>query len=361
MLVALSIVLFLGVITFAFLPTVQDKQRVARGASLVQGWLAIAKNLAIRDGAPRGVRLRGVNNTSNLITSCQHVEQPDDLFQGGSITIIGVHATTGYDQTGTAPDGVPNSYTYDLLGASGVDFCGGFKAPSDPPGPFDPTSTANWPIQAGDYIDFKGGVTPSVLKFVVANTSPPPNPYHPVSDHLHATAQWASPTGYDASSTSPPPPPETPPATALTSYAIVRQPRLRVGSPSLDLPDNVAIDLSTNTSYGSALPVNSATNNIEIVFSPAGQVMGLGSGADKIQIWLRDTSADSTTSVSASPPLDPTKTFLGDQVIVTVFVRTGAISANTVDTTLDGLPHGVTGQQYKDPYAFTRDGRSSGL
>jgi hypothetical protein len=142
----------------------------------------------------------------------------------------------------------------------------------------------------------------------------------------------------------------------------VRQPRPRVGAAPLALPENVAIDVSTNSAYGSPLPLNSATGNIEILFSPAGQVMGLGSGSDKIQLWLRDTSADSTANVvmTPGPQLDPNATFQGDQVLVTVYVRTGAIAANTVNTTLDNGNPGPL-QKYVDPYAFTKDGRSSGL
>jgi hypothetical protein len=136
----------------------------------------------------------------------------------------------------------------------------------------------------------------------------------------------------------------------------VRQPRVRQGSPSLDLPENVAIDLRTNatyTTFGSALPVNSATQNVEILFGPSGGVIGLGSGNDKIQLWLRDTSMDATTS-----PLNPNATFLGDQILVTVYVRSGFISANPVDTTMTTT---APPYQYVDPYAFTRDGKSSGL
>src|SRR5260221_9742621 len=47
MLVVMGLLLLLGAITFKFLPTVQEKQRVARGASLLQGWLATARNLAL--------------------------------------------------------------------------------------------------------------------------------------------------------------------------------------------------------------------------------------------------------------------------------------------------------------------------
>jgi prepilin-type N-terminal cleavage/methylation domain-containing protein len=329
MLVALSIVLFLGAITVTFLPTVQEKQRVARGASLLQGWLATAKNLAIRDGAPRGVRIRGkANASSNLITSCQYVEQPDDLFQGGSLSLS---APGAYDAT-------TNTYPYTLTG-TGVDFQGGFDA----------TDPTKWPIQPGDFLEISGLTPSATLRFLS------------VTDSTHATVAWES-SGFD-DPTTPPGPPSNPPAsqtlfTNKSIYTIIRQPRVRVGTAPLDLPESVAIDVSTNTTYQGQIPAkNPVTQNVEILFSPAGQVIGLGSGADKIQLWLRDTSADSTANVVMTPALDPNATFQGDQVLVTIYVRTGSIAASTVNTVLNG----ATPQQYADPYAFTRDGRSSGL
>jgi hypothetical protein len=118
----------------------------------------------------------------------------------------------------------------------------------------------------------------------------------------------------------------------------------------LSLPDNVAVDLSTNATYAAAPQPTSG--NIDIMFSASGSVMTLGM-TDKLQLWLRDTSLDPT-----APPLDPTATFQGEQVLVTIYARSGEVTAQTIDTTIDTS---VSPNRYLSPYAFTQDGRGSGL
>jgi prepilin-type N-terminal cleavage/methylation domain-containing protein len=330
MLVVLGLILFISALTYAFMPSVQEKQRVARGASLLQGWLAVAKNMAIRDGAPRGVRLSNgalVNGQLPPVTALQYIEQPDDFFQGGQVSVT-QRLVLGLPVPGTVIPGNPSSFVFDITAVPNgpIDFYGGFAQ----------TNPALFPIQVGDYLEI--GSPPQVFRVTGF-----PNPL-------------TAPPGLSLVSEANNPPNSNVPNTG--SYRFVRQPRVREGQASMDLPADVALDLTPNSiaQYANALPTNAFTGNIEILFSPAGAVIGPGSGNDKIQLWLRDTSVD------APPP--PNNTFNGDVILVTVYVRSGLIAANPIDPTLlqPGDPgYNPTTPTYRDPYAFTRDGRASGL
>src|SRR5260370_1288946 len=64
---------------------------VAQGGALLQGWLDIAKQRALRDQAPRGLRLYVSSDPNllaqvgNIVTEAQYIDQPDD-FTGGTFT-----------------------------------------------------------------------------------------------------------------------------------------------------------------------------------------------------------------------------------------------------------------------------------
>jgi hypothetical protein len=168
------------------------------------------------------------------------------------------------------------------------------------------------------------------------------------------------------------------------------------GENPLQLPQNVAIDLSTslapNTTitpalpsfpgqYGNiptqtagASPLNLTLNYIDILFMPSSPASALGGsnsvGATglsatmtvvqtdpsgiiyttqlpnaKLLLWVRDVTQDASSST------------VGEQTLVTLYCRTGFIAAHPVDTT--AATSGTNA--YSDPYSFTRDGRSSGM
>src|SRR5262249_59426198 len=58
-------------------------QRTSRGADQVQGWLFIAKQRALRDGAPRGIRLIRDTDNPNWVKELMYIERPLDLTFGG--------------------------------------------------------------------------------------------------------------------------------------------------------------------------------------------------------------------------------------------------------------------------------------
>ena len=114
LLVVIALIMVLGGIAVMFVPRIEEGQRAARGASLLQGWLNIAKQRALRDQQARGLRLYV---SGGIVTDCQYLDQPDD-FTGGTLT-----ATAG-------------SNTVTIT----ADLSGGFA------------NSSLWPVQPGDYL-----------------------------------------------------------------------------------------------------------------------------------------------------------------------------------------------------------------
>src|SRR5437868_12262286 len=81
MLVAITVILVLVVIAVAILPTLNNYQKTTKASGLVQEWLLTAKQRALRDQVPRGVRLLEDLST-HLVHSLQYIEQPPDFSVG---------------------------------------------------------------------------------------------------------------------------------------------------------------------------------------------------------------------------------------------------------------------------------------
>jgi prepilin-type N-terminal cleavage/methylation domain-containing protein len=337
MLVVLTIILILAALSVALIPTVGEKQRVGNGASQLQSWLAYARMIALRDKVPTGIRLLPpaqplVNQVGfTLMTQVQYIQQPDPL-SGGYVT-LGVQQGQPPGTSTLGPPAPP------LPGPP--DFYGGFGAA---PQQF-------WAVQPGDYLEISGSSSVFVVLALVPNKKTNP----PTCNQLIVAGQPVT--------TIPPTP----------DYKIVRQPRPKAGEGVLSLPDNVAIDLTTNLTYPwySANPpqLNPLTQTMDILFAPNGSISNSTSGNDMIQLWLRDRSED---LFGPAPPLPPQKpvpgtayyaTFSGEQALVTIYVRTGMVAGNRIDMTLDPQPQApyTNTVRYLHPYSYTNDGGPSGL
>ncbi len=235
LLVVISLMLVLAAVAVMFWPGVSDSQRAAQGAASLQGWLNIAKQRALRDQAPRGVRLylTTVNGIANFVVEAQYIEQPDD-FTGGN-----------YSTDATDP-------SLKTLNFTGVNFYG--SVPADP---------TTWSVQAGDYFeDFNGTV-------------------HQITAVATATKlTLASGLPFAVSNS--------------TTYRIFRAPRVS-SDEKLLMPANIAVDLNTcNTtyaSYTSPLTIDSSGNYVDIFFAPSGNVIGDQGSKDIVNLWVRDITA----------------------------------------------------------------------
>ncbi len=307
LLVVISILLALTGIVVLFFPSMQEQARAARGAAMLQGWLQVAKTRALRDQAPRGLRLL---ISGNLVTQAQYIEQPDDFFGGLNSDILVANPT---DPPGNNPISVVKFYP-----------------PSPLPVPYNPINLSN--IQTGDYLEVGGGGEVHSINGVGANslTLNSPIPY-PILNN---------------------------PGTLSSNYRIIRAPRL-ADDEILQLPTDVGIlttvELFPPTPINPVTPTsrlvnigisslnnihkNLAGNNIDIMFAPSGSVLpALGAvvsnpiNYDTICLWVRD--------ITAASPL------LGEPTLIGVHVRSGLIVAHPVNPS--------------DYFSFVRDGRSSG-
>ena len=86
LLVVMSLIAVLATMAIVFFPNAATANREANAAQQLQGMLNIAKQRALRDQAPRGLRL-WINTSLPAIQvdECQYTEQPDD-FSGGKIS-----------------------------------------------------------------------------------------------------------------------------------------------------------------------------------------------------------------------------------------------------------------------------------
>jgi prepilin-type N-terminal cleavage/methylation domain-containing protein len=298
LLVVMFLLAFLAGLVFLLVPNLNDQARAPRGAVMLQQWLQIAKNNAMRDRTNWGIRLtvktmpdpNNANATLTVATEAQYIQQPGDF-----VVLPGVANDPGgnplpFRRIYTSPTDATLK-TIVLEGNAGADFSGGF------------TDATQWPVQVGDYLEVNGGLPHQIIA-----------PITPTSLTL------ASPL-----------PAPIPAANPAMNYRIIRAPRVQ-GEDQLQMPADIIIDLGTNTTYGNPLPQDPLTNTIDILFSPSGAVIGRGTSTDSIYLWVRDSTL----------PL-----FLGDNTLVAVQVRTGAVFAFPVNNTAGG-----------DPYAIAKTGRA---
>jgi prepilin-type N-terminal cleavage/methylation domain-containing protein len=299
LLVVMFLLALLAGLVFLLVPNINDQARAPRGAVMLQQWLQIAKNNAMRDRTNWGIRLtvktmpdpNNANVTLTVATDAQYIQQPGDFvvlpgvandLGGNPLPIRRIYTTTN-----------PQTIALEPGPATAADFSGGFGLP--------PSNL--WPVQAGDYLEVNGGL---------------PHQITGLPDTL--TLTLASPL-----------PAAIPQANPVMNYRIIRAPRVQ-GEDQLQMPADIIIDLGTNAAYNNPLPKDPLTNTIDILFSPSGAVIGRGTSTDSIYLWVRDSTL----------PL-----FLGDNTLVAVQVRTGATFAYPVNNAAGG-----------DPYAFAKTGRA---
>ena len=226
LLVVIALIMVLGGIAVMFVPRIEEGQRAARGASLLQGWLNIAKQRALRDQQARGLRLYV---SGGIVTDCQYLDQPDD-FTGGTLT-----AAAG-------------SNTVTIT----ADLSGGFAA-----------NSALWPVQPGDYLLILS--TGLVHQITATNGSNTLTLASPLTYGVNATANYR----------------------ILRAPRVSGEEKLALPQ---NIGINVATNATYAAApFGNALATNS-DGNIDILFAPSGNVIGDQAGTDKIILWVCDTS-----------------------------------------------------------------------
>jgi prepilin-type N-terminal cleavage/methylation domain-containing protein len=339
LMVVIVIIAALAGLAVLLVPQLQDSQRVAKGADTVQGALFMAKQMALRDQQPRGVRLV-VNPADGLVHSLQFIEQPPYYAPTGSF-LMGVQLT--------ADPSNPNNF---------LALTGYFNGPP-PPNNLDffagnpgNNNQSIWPVQPGDYLELIGYNKPDALYLITGVQASGFNgagkgdsltlatslPTNMLPTPLNAgTAQYQSfqyvtlPNGTSL-------------AWRGLPYRIVRGPRAMLGSQPINLPADVVVDVPAATKHalgtncGSQVQADSQTNQVDIMFDSSGKVLRTAGQNGKVILWVYDPTGNPAA---------------GDQTLVTVYTRTGTIASHPVNVNSN-----VGGG---DPYWFVKDGSSSGM
>ena len=306
LLVVMVLILAIAALGIGYVVFGQDNQHSLTGANAVTGALLNAKQRARRDGLPTGIRIlfgTGKDKNGNPVAAfagqIELIQQPEDYNSGQCL----------------GPVAGSNNQQLDF---SGVDFQGGAKYI----GEIDEST-----VQAGDYFVVAGVPTPHRINTVL----------------LDATNNNAPSIKLDS------------PVTILPgqAYNIVRAPRRLPSEDIVQLPPSIVVDDSTvggvelcqNLPRRNLIDMNNPSPGqlvSEIVFAPSGAVVGQGTGADKVLLWVRDPSQATPTS--------------GAPLLVSVQIRTGLISTFPVAPWNGGA---ITPNN--DPFAFAKDGRASGI
>jgi type II secretory pathway pseudopilin PulG len=304
LLVVMSLIVILAALTIAFFPSVASSAREGRAATLLQGWLNLSRQRALRDQSPRGVRLWVKPGTYGgailplVVTECQYIEQPDDF--AGFMKPVSVPGLVEKNTIAQPAGGDPRMIFFNF-GTTAIDLTNGYGV--------GPGFAKYWAVQPGDYLEVNGVGLMHRIEAVLSGTQIQISPAMP-----HLLTQ------------------ETP------NYRIVRLPRA-VGDEMLKLPEGTVIDVETNGAFGAfsnPLPSPSFSNtglieSYDILFAPSGEVISRGVSTDKIHLWVRAPFVDA-----------PTVYFRGDPTLVSVWVRTGFVGAYSPD------------QSTPNPYSLVR-------
>lgn len=315
LLVTISITLLILSLAYLAMPNLQSR-RMVDAADRLTGWLLIAKQTAKSSGLATGVRL--VVSPGGYCTTLQYVQEQADYSPVGVVPPDPTKQRCMCD--GPAPIGVKTvtGQANDPNGVATVTFSSNISG-TVPPGPTTPAMSPA--VQVGDYIQFGNG-----------------GPVYPIaSAPVLNTTNYPSPGNWQVKISIPQSPYNVPADTGTIAFTIIRQPRPMLGENDLVLPEDTAIIMASsgnNPIASSNIPQRSGGTIFEVLFSPSGNVIGQGTGADKIYLLLDDITA---------PP------HAAAPVVVAVNVRTGQIGSFPVDTS------------GSDPFSFAKTGRSSGM
>lgn len=324
---------------------VADSYKTVGGADRLSGWLLIAKNRALRDRVPVGIRLIRDLNNPYVAREAQFVEMPvlwapnqnPDGFALGMANPRSPFVVVKYDQGAGGlrqEDGIPSAASNYGVFVFGIDVTAfdvkvgdllrladlgtlhrieGITALTQAPAWYPAGSPANLypPIGAG-FPAFKLTLAQSVIP-LRANEKYPPSPPNPPM--LLPFGTGAAPAANSQTTVYPA---NYPPIGAANFYrtfffGFFRAARPILGEPLVTLPTEMVVDMTPdrleganpypvyrNPSFGIAtmnpfpapLPANgpppAGLPDVDIIFAPSGQVMFTDSGM--VCLWLRNES-----------------------------------------------------------------------
>ena len=406
LLVVMSLIILLAALALGVSQTgMFGSQKVISAGDRVSGWLLIAKQRAVRDGAPRGVRFFSSPGDPTRFTEAQYIESPEAWVPnpGQETNPTGARIVFSIQWWKSPVPGKPNvvSSTQPTWNAAG-----------DPTGNVNPpkcyyasgtSSGGSWVVSAAVLSDMSEfdqrvsigdsltlpefgknfritGINASVTEVVtIGGVQVPPSAFRELG--LMNTPDFSAAGTEHPSSMTPAQALTRPGSLTTYKFGFQRSPQPLLGEPALQLTGGTAIDyrLSTvanpyKTSFGGAAgPYNPPTSfgvsaiidtasvgglSFDIIFAPSGQV--LNNNAGLICLWVRDTSKG-----VAHPRLDPTTgacdpsvvfDAAGQQALVVLNTKNGLISTQEIIPP----PPGANPTTY-DPYRTAKDGINNGL
>ena len=342
MLLVIGILIVLITLAALFLPNLDRNRGVPNAVTQVEGWIRLSKNQALRDGAPRGIRLIPDPNNPSQCRQLQYIEQPDPLAPKGvtppSATYpnglrIGLVVTTPNPNPAPAPPPYPNplpsTATLVLIN----------PATNQPVSPNDWDDPNNPQILPGDFLELTG--SPSALARIMTPPGPSTNPAFPGGQR----ASFLLDRSIDGTDVNP--------LILTDGFRVIRSPRPLAGEPALDLHKDVYIDFAN--CYPCPVLLNDPNTGLPVTSgSPP-----YGSNYTAYQPWSPNGAIDILFNSNGLVANATTGQLVvavrhvdrpNDMIFVVIYTRTGKVTA---------VP--IFDAQGQDPYAFARDGRSPGL
>lgn len=355
-----------------------DSYKTVGAADRLSQWMLVAKNKALRDRAPRGIRLISDTTNPDFIKEIAYIEQPDPIPSNGPL-LLGSRLTFYYPCRVTQTT-MPANTTYDFDTLTPI----AMGAPAAPAqrGVYLSFTTAQLTefaatVQPNDLISIPE--LRSVLRLGnpthLVNPAVPPGPNTAPNATILLNVQiqslpdlGRSVFSYHNSSTNngaahPSVPQSAQPnpthgTLSVTSFSIIRAPRPVLGEPTQQFPTGMAVDVRTSVPNPApppaTIPVLTSLNppsadpttlNRDILFSPTGEVIGAPEAITCL--LMRDVNLPNCVH-----PLTTDYERAGQMILICVYNKTGAISTQPVN------PPAVPPT---DPYRFARDGINTGL
>ena len=331
-------------------------QRTVSSADRVSGWLILAKQRALRDQRPSGVRFIGKSVGGNLIacTEAQYIETPEPWVPSAAARLVIVRPVNDpYNEPANAPalkiyfastnvndiseliqrvHENDRIVLHDLIAAS-YQITGDDPTEAANPVPNDPGLTgyqfALIPLGSGSLIDLS--------QRLAAGFSPD-------------AGGGATPPGVRKSA-----------VVLQVGIGFQSQPQPVLGEPLLQITDPMMIDArvgdaatssvtSTTIGVNLAIDPSGTSYGFDVIFNPSGQLQAASNSGGVVCLWLRnkDTLRDSTNDVTANPRVGSNFDLAGEQLLVVISTRTGLISTQPVNNGAN-------------PYLFAQDGKNNGV
>ncbi len=302
LLVVMSIIAALGALALMMMPNIANSDATRKGAGEVQAALKISQAMAGTARLPRGVRLLpnlGLGGT--LCTEMQYLESPPVMVADPQVLV----AKPGDPSGVNTPNGPRVEFAYEFVASA---------SPTGPPqGTIVNRHCYIYGLNQDQLSQIGYGATlvlPTLGAWSMLKNNPSNQPYTVVTTTPQLVVEVYLDLYPDtllgaASQLSPIPAPATgqvPPQFRTYHFGIYGPPVPLVGEPTVQLPQNIAIDLSMCF----PLPPAPLPTYYDILFSPSGQLVvtptnpGISSSS-ALLLWVRDyTKKDITGTMPLS-------------------------------------------------------------